>query len=172
AELHRGGWRLTFEVSRGCHGTVSSPCHHGPRPGRGPFFIPRRFLVGTGIADYDQCRHDKRCPRAAFATDTNQAGRTTMRKITTMAGTLLLTLSAAAIASEGLYMGPSISHYRLDKDRSYSGSSDSTLAAINLGYRFAGPIALELGYGTDLGGADPASITPARPAHTHHPRRP
>ena len=77
-----------------------------------------------------------------------------MRKLTTMAGTLLLSLSAAAIASEGLYMGPSISHYRLDKDRAYSGSSDSTLAAINLGYRFTGPLALELGYGTDIGGAD------------------
>lgn len=72
----------------------------------------------------------------------------------TVASAILLFITATAIASEGLYLGPSISHYRLDKDRSYSGSSDSTLLGANLGYRFSGPIAIEAGYAQNIGGQD------------------
>jgi len=77
-----------------------------------------------------------------------------MRILTTMAGAVLLFITAAAFASEGLYLGPSISHYRLDKDRSFNGSTDSTLLGANIGYRFSGPIGLEAGYAQNIGGQD------------------
>jgi hypothetical protein len=75
-----------------------------------------------------------------------------MRKITAMVGAALL-VSAAAGASEGLYLGPSISQYLLDKDRSADDdSANSTLLGVNLGYRIPdSPFAVEIGYGSDIG---------------------
>jgi len=81
-----------------------------------------------------------------------------MRKLTTMVGAALLatTLTAGATgANEGFYLGPSLSHYLLDKERSVTNDSEkSTVLGVNMGYRFAGPWALELGYGSDIGGED------------------
>ncbi len=80
-----------------------------------------------------------------------------MRKFLTLAGTVMLSLSAITLstdlqASEGFYAGPTLSHYRLDRDRAHSGSNESTVAGISLGYRFPGPIAIEGGYATNIGG--------------------
>ena len=81
-----------------------------------------------------------------------------MNKLTVVGAAALLSLSTAAFtapahANDGFYAGPTLSHYRLDKDRTYANdSAESTVAGISLGYRFAGPLAVELGYGTNIGG--------------------
>ncbi|MGD9660495.1 MAG: OmpA family protein [Porticoccaceae bacterium] len=78
-----------------------------------------------------------------------------MRKLTTMVGAALLATTLTAGANEGLYLGPSVSHYLLDKERSVTNDSEnSTVLGLNLGYRFAGPWGVELGYGSDVGGED------------------
>lgn len=77
-----------------------------------------------------------------------------MRKLTTMVGAALLVSAAAAGANEGLYLGPSISQYLLDKDRSADDdSANSTLLGLNLGYKIPdSPFGVEVGYGSDIGG--------------------
>lgn len=77
-----------------------------------------------------------------------------MRKLTTMVGAALLASAAAVSANEGVYLGPSISQYLLDKDRSADDdSANSTLLGLNLGYKFPdSPFGIEVGYGSDIGG--------------------
>ncbi len=80
-----------------------------------------------------------------------------------LASVLLLSAPFSLQAQEevqGPYIGGKVSHYMLDRDRFISGDDDSTNAGINLGYRLDNPIAVELGYGADIGGgADMDAIT-------------
>lgn len=81
-----------------------------------------------------------------------------MRKLSVVAAAILSFSASVAVtghAGEGFYAGPTLSHYRLDKDRTRDhDSSESTLAGFSLGYRFAGPLAIEAGYAANLGGRD------------------
>jgi len=71
-----------------------------------------------------------------------------MRKLTTMAGAALLLTTLTAGANEGFYLGTSISHYFLDRDRFQGSSEDYTALGLNAGFRQpGGPWAAELGYG-------------------------
>jgi OOP family OmpA-OmpF porin len=70
-----------------------------------------------------------------------------------MVGAALLATAITAGANEGLYLGPSLSYYMLDNNRTVNNNSrESTVLSGNLGYRFAGPMAVELGYGTEVDG--------------------
>ncbi len=74
-----------------------------------------------------------------------------MRKVTALAGALLLASSFTAVAGEGFYAGPSASYYFLDRDRVVTGdANESLIMSGNLGYRFAGPWALEAGWGAGM----------------------
>jgi OmpA-OmpF porin, OOP family len=77
-----------------------------------------------------------------------------MRKLATVVSAALLATSVAAVANEGVYLGPSISHYKLDNNRSIvDDSENSTVLGGNLGYRFPdSPFGIEVGYGSDIGG--------------------
>ncbi len=79
-----------------------------------------------------------------------------MAKLNTIgiAGAALLaaTLSVNVSASEGLYLGGSVTGYYLDSERFVGGGEEAYVAGINLGYRFADNWALEAGYGTEIGG--------------------
>lgn len=71
-----------------------------------------------------------------------------MRKLTTMAGAALLLTSLTAGANEGFYLGTSLSHYFLDRDRFDGDSEDYSALGLNAGYRqVGGPWAGEIGYG-------------------------
>ena len=79
-----------------------------------------------------------------------------------LASVLLLSAPFSLQAQEevqGPYIGGEVSHYMLDRDRFITDDEDSTNAGINIGYRLDNPIALELGYGADIGDADMDAIT-------------
>ncbi len=71
-----------------------------------------------------------------------------------LASTLIVNVNA----SEGLYLGGSVSGYYLDSRRFEGGDEEKTVASVNLGYRFANNWALEAGVGTEIGGNDVSEI--------------
>ena len=73
--------------------------------------------------------------------------------ITTIFAALLL-VAFSAQAAEGIYLGPSLSYYYLDSDRTIDSHDESGLVGLNLGYRFFNDWALELGVGRDITGDD------------------
>jgi len=78
-----------------------------------------------------------------------------MRKLRTLAGAALIACSAGAFANEGIYHGPSVTHYVLDKERFISDESqDSTAVGLHLGYNVAEKIAFELGFNGGVGGEE------------------
>lgn len=79
-----------------------------------------------------------------------------MRLYSAMAGAFLLCASVGVSASEGIYMGPSLSHYLMDDDRVVEGEDDdSTALGVNLGYRFPDQRwGIEAGFRRDIGGAE------------------
>ncbi len=81
-----------------------------------------------------------------------------MKKIisSAMAG-LLLGTSGFALAQdlEGVYLGGSATGYFFDDDRFVDDEDDDAATlGVNLGYRFANPLALEIGYGHGVDGVD------------------
>lgn len=79
-----------------------------------------------------------------------------MGKLSTigMTGAVLLasSLTGNVSASEGLYLGGSVTGYYLDSERFVRGGEEAYVAGVNLGYRFMDSWALEAGYGTEIGG--------------------
>lgn len=71
-----------------------------------------------------------------------------------MTGAVLLasSLTGNVSASEGLYLGGSVTGYYLDSERFVRGGEEAYVAGVNLGYRFMDSWALEAGYGTEIGG--------------------
>jgi len=79
-----------------------------------------------------------------------------MAKLNTIgiAGAVLLasTMTANVSASEGLYLGGSLTGYYLDSERFVGGGEEVYVGGLNLGYRFSDSWALEAGYGQEVGG--------------------
>ena len=73
-----------------------------------------------------------------------------------IAGAVLLasTMTGKVSASEGLYLGGSVTGYYLDNRRFDGGDEEKTVGSVNLGYRFSNNWALEAGIGTEIGGSD------------------
>ncbi|MEZ0137166.1 MAG: OmpA family protein [Candidatus Reddybacter sp.] len=68
-------------------------------------------------------------------------------------GAVLLasTMTGNANASEGLYLGGSLTGYYLDSERFVGGGEEAYVGGLNLGYRFSDSWALEAGYGQEFG---------------------
>lgn len=85
-----------------------------------------------------------------------------MRKMmrTTLGAAVLTGIVSAGApsvhAAEGLYMGPSLTGYYLDSERfnAKKGHGESGVYGLNLGYRFLGDWAVEVGAGRDFVGDD------------------
>lgn len=79
-----------------------------------------------------------------------------MGKLNTIgiAGAVLLasTMTSNVNASEGLYLGGSLTGYYLDSERFVGGGEEVYVGGLNLGYRFSDSWALEAGYGQEIGG--------------------
>ena len=79
-----------------------------------------------------------------------------MGKLNTIgiAGAVLLasTMTSNVSASEGLYLGGSLTGYYLDSERFVGGGEEVYVGGVNLGYRFSDRWALEAGYGQEIGG--------------------
>ena len=79
-----------------------------------------------------------------------------MGKLNTIgiAGAVLLasTMTSNVNASEGLYLGGSLTGYYLDSERFVGGGEEVYVGGLNLGYRFSDSWALEGGYGQEIGG--------------------
>ncbi len=71
-----------------------------------------------------------------------------------IAGAVLLasTMTGNVSASEGLYLGGSLTGYYLDSERFVGGGEEVYVGGLNLGYRFSDSWALEAGYGQEIGG--------------------
>jgi len=77
-----------------------------------------------------------------------------MRNLLKVTGAALLATAMTAGASEGVYLGGSLSGYLLDDKRTVdSDSAESLVGGLNLGYR-VDRWAVETGIGTDLAGED------------------
>jgi len=68
------------------------------------------------------------------------------------AALLASALTVNVSASEGLYLGGSVTGYYLDSERFVGGGEEVYVGGINLGYRFSDRWALEAGYGQEIGG--------------------
>jgi len=85
-----------------------------------------------------------------------------MKKTALSLATFALLASPLAVQAEevqGPYVGGAVNLYFLDGDRYIANDEDSTNAGVNIGYRLDSPLALELGYGWDVGDADMDAIT-------------
>ncbi len=68
-------------------------------------------------------------------------------------------LSLHAQDAESFYVGGNLNHYLFDHERFTDDANESTVLGGNVGYRMAGPIALELGYGESIGDEDVDALT-------------
>ena len=63
----------------------------------------------------------------------------------------LAIIASSAAVSDSWYLGEAVSHYVLDDQRALEGDIEGTQAGLHIGKYFSDSVAVELGYGTNVG---------------------
>jgi OOP family OmpA-OmpF porin len=77
-----------------------------------------------------------------------------MRRIKSVIGALAIIASGAAAASDSWYLGGTLGHYDLDSERAIEGDIEGSQVGLQIGKYLTDNVALELGYGNNIGHDD------------------